>query len=60
MKTAFVTGTKVRAKSSNPDTAEVAEIVRYDCEGFYIVKRNRGIRGFVNYVVHEDDIEVAS
>jgi len=34
--------------------------VRYDCEGFYIVKRNRGIRGFVNYVVHEDDIEVAS
>ena len=57
MKVGFVPGAKVRAKTKNLGFApEVAEIVRYDGEAFYIVKTDRSSA----LVVHEDDVELVS
>ena len=57
MKAGFFPGALVRPKESGENLGvldEVAEIVRYDGEAFYIVKTARSSA----FVVHEDDVEL--
>lgn len=55
MKLGFLPGAIVRAKTKNLGLVpEVAEIVRYDGECFYILKTPRSSA----WVAHEDDIEL--
>lgn len=55
MKAGFIPGAIVRAKMENVGVVpEVAEIVRYDGECFYIVTTTRSPA----WVVHEDDVEL--
>jgi hypothetical protein len=57
MKVGFIPGAIVQPKGAGENLgilSERAEIVKYDGEGFYIVKTARSAR----FVVHEDDVEL--
>ena len=56
MNTGFVPGTVIQAKTKSVGLipSERAEIIRYDGDGFYIVKTSRSSA----WVVHENDVEL--
>lgn len=55
MRAGFVPGAVVQAKAGNKGVVpERAVIVRYDREGFYVVRTERSAA----WMVHEDDVEL--